>query len=521
MPGREQSAVIIGGGHNGLVAATLLAQAGVRTTVLERLDHVGGAAVSEYAFPGVDVRLSRYAYLVSLFPRELARRLGIDLPLIRRRISSYTPDGDRGLLIDDGDAARTAASMLAVTGDPAAHEAWRSLYAGTGRLARALAPTLLEPLPTRAAARALVGDDALWDAFIEHPLGHTLDAALPDDLTRGVALTDGLVGTFADPYDATLLANRCFLYHVIGNGTGDWDVPVGGMGAVSAALEEAARAAGADVRTGAEVVELDSDGERARVTCADGTAVEAAHVLCGAAPAILDRLLDRPVSEPRPEGAQLKVNMVLERLPALRDGEVPAADAFAGTFHVNERASQFAAAYAEAARGELPALPPLETYCHSLGDPSIVGPGLRERGVHTLTLFAFHMPARLFAADHDAAKEQALQRTIASLDSVLAEPIADCLLRTPDGIPCIEARTPVELERELGLPGGNIFHRDLQWPFAEDDGDAGRWGVETDLANVWLCGAGARRGGGVSGIPGHNAARAVLDALRNPGAADG
>ena len=80
------------------------------------------------------------------------------------------------------------------------------------------------------------------------------------------------------------------------------------------------------------------------------------------------------------------------------------------------------------------------------------------------------MPARLFAADHDAAKELALQRTLASLDSVLAEPIEDCLLRTPDGIPCIEARTPVELERELGLPGGNIFHRDLQWPFAEDDG---------------------------------------------------
>ena len=179
MPAREPSAVIVGGGHNGLVAATLLAQAGVRTTVLERLEHFGGAAVSEYAFPGVDVRLSRYAYLVSLFPRELARRLGIDLPLIRRRISSYTPDGDRGLLIDDGDAARTAASMLAATGDPGAHDAWRRLYADTGRLARALAPTLLEPLPTRAAARALVGDDALWDAFIERPLGDTLDAALP------------------------------------------------------------------------------------------------------------------------------------------------------------------------------------------------------------------------------------------------------------------------------------------------------------------------------------------------------
>lgn len=510
---RSPSAVIVGGGHNGLVAATLLARAGVRTTVLERLDRLGGAAVSERPFPGVDVRLSRYAYLVSLFPRGLARDLGIELPLIRRRISSYTPCGDGGLLIDDGDRARTAASMEAVTGDPGAFDAWQRLYADTGRLARALAPTLLEPLRTRAQARALVGDDALWEAFVERPLGEALDAALPDDLVRGIALTDALVGTFADPCDATLLANRCFLYHVIGNGTGDWDVPVGGMGAVSTALADAARAAGADLRTSAEVVEIDADGARAVVRCAGGTAIEAGHVLCGAAPAVLDRLLDRAAGLPAPEGAQLKVNMVLERLPLLRDAGVEPADAFAGTFHVNERATQFAAAHAEAARGEIPSLPPLEIYCHSLADPSIVGPELRARGVQTLTLFGFHMPARLFAGDHDAAKDLALRRTLASLDRVLAEPIEDCLLRTPGGAPCIEARTPLELERELALPGGNIFHRDLQWPFAQDDADAGGWGVETDLANVWLCGAGARRGGGVSGIPGHNAARAVLGAL--------
>ncbi len=246
--------------------------------------------------------------------------------------------------------------------------------------------------------------------------------------------------------------------------------------------------------------------------CADGTVVEADDVLCGAAPAVLDRLLDRPAERPGPEGAQLKVNMVLERLPALRDPDLAPQDAFAGTFHVNERASQFAAAYAQAAGGAIPDVPPLEIYCHSLADPSIVARDLRERGVQTLTLFAFHMPARLFTRDHDAAKDLAVSRTLASLNSVLAEPIEDCLLRTPDGVPCIEARTPVEIEAELGMPGGNIFHRDLQWPFAEDDADAGTWGVETDLANVWLCGAGARRGGGVSGIPGHNAAQAVLAA---------
>jgi phytoene dehydrogenase-like protein len=238
---------------------------------------------------------------------------------------------------------------------------------------------------------------------------------------------------------------------------------------------------------------------------------------------VLDRLLDRKTTGPKPEGAQLKVNMVLERLPALRDPQVDPRDAFAGTFHVNERASQFAGAFEQASAGEVPDAPPIEIYCHSLADPSIVGPELRERGVQTLTLFAFHMPARLFARDHDAVKELALRRAISSLDSVLAEPIEGCLLRTPDGDPCVEAKTPVEVEAEIGMPGGNIFHRDLQWPFAEDEGEAGSWGVETEFANVWLCGSGARRGGGVSGIPGHNAARAVLDAIagRNRQAAAG
>ena len=108
------------------------------------------------------------------------------------------------------------------------------------------------------------------------------------------------------------------------------------------------------------------------------------------------------------------------------------------------------------------------------------------------------------------AKARAIAATLRSLNSVLAEPIEDCLWLASDGKPCIEALTPVELEAELAMPRGHIFHRDLAWPFAESDQDVGRWGVETAHANVWLCGAGARRGGGVSGIAGHNAARAVL-----------
>jgi phytoene dehydrogenase-like protein len=243
----------------------------------------------------------------------------------------------------------------------------------------------------------------------------------------------------------------------------------------------------------------------------EGGEASAQHVLANVAPHVLATLLGEPPAQPAPEGAQLKLNLLLSRLPRLRDPDVDPRAAFAGTFHVNETASQLEAAYAEAAAGRIPALPPCEVYCHSLTDPSILGRELREAGVQTLTCFGLHMPARLFRADPAGAKARAVAATLRSLDSVLAEPLEDCLYRTPDGEPCLEARTPVELEAELAMPGGNIFHRDLAWPFAEDDADIGAWGVETAHPRVLLCGAGARRGGGVSGIPGHNAAMAVLE----------
>jgi phytoene dehydrogenase-like protein len=225
---------------------------------------------------------------------------------------------------------------------------------------------------------------------------------------------------------------------------------------------------------------------------------------------VLARLLGEPEPDPPPEGAQLKLNLLLSRLPRLRDPSVDPREAFAGTFHVNESATQLALAYGQAQRGQIPELAPCEVYCHSLTDPTILGPELREAAVQTLTCFGLHMPARLFAREPEAAKAEAIKSTLASLNSVLGEPIEDCLWISPAGEPCLEARTPLELEAELGLPGGNIFHRDLAWPFAESDAEVGKWGVETAHANVLICGAGAKRGGGVSGIPGHNAAMAVL-----------
>ncbi len=506
--------VVVGGGHNGLTAAAYLARAGRSVLVLEQLDHVGGAAVSASVFDGVDARLSRYSYLVSLMPRRVFDELGLDVRLVRRRYSSYTPvpgDPARGLLVDNGDERATAASFDRVA-TAAEHGAWQRFYDLTGRFAQRVFPTMTEPLRSAAAMRRLVGDDEAWEAIVERPLDDVLDRTFADDTVRGVVLTDGLIGTFADAGSPTLQQNRCFLYHVVGGGTGDWDVPVGGMGAVTSSLARAALEGGAELVTRARVNAVDPDGAVTFTGEAGGsTTVGAGHVLAGCAPMTLARLLGQDVGVV-PEGAQLKVNMLLTRLPRLRDGAVEPAAAFSGTFHVNEGYRQLQAAYDQAAAGQIPDLPPCEIYCHSLSDRSILGPQLRDAGAHTLTLFGLHMPARLFRGDNDGAREQALAATIRSLNSVLAEPIEDVLWRASSGRPCLEARTPVDLETDVGLPGGNIFHRDLRWPWAEDDADVGRWGVETAHPKVLLCGAGARRGGGVSGIPGRAAAMAVLAA---------
>jgi phytoene dehydrogenase-like protein len=450
-------------------------------------------------------------------PRALREELGLSIELRRRRVASYTPvpgDPGRGLLVDTADGDATRLSFAAI-GAEADHAAWLAFGERTRALARAVFAGVTEPLPTREQARAAIGEE--WWNDLHTPLGELVERTFVSDVVRGVVLTDALIGTFADARDATLAQNRCFLYHVIGGGTGDWDVPVGGMGAVVDALASAARDGGAELLTGAEVsaVHPGPAGAEVEWTDADGRrhVVGAEYVLANVAPRVLDGLLGEEPSRDAPEGSQLKVNMVLRRLPRLCDARVDPNVAFAGTFHVNESYEQLATAHAEAAAGRIPALPPAEIYCHTLTDASILGPELRGSGHHTLTLFGLHMPARLFRNDPEGTRDAALAATLRSLDSVLAEPIEDCLALDADGRPCLEARSPVDLENDISLPGGHIFHRDLQWPWLEGEGarsPAERWGVATAHDRVLLCGAGARRGGGVSGIPGRSAAMAVL-----------
>lgn len=517
----EMDVVIVGGGHNGLVAAAYLARAGKSVTVLERASAVGGAAVSADAFPGVDARLSRYSYLVSLLPARVIRDLDVDVRLLRRRYSSYTPDPgtDRGLLVDNAEAEATLASFSAI-GAAADADAWTTFYAGTAKLARAMFPTVCDPLLTRTEARRLLADDALWSALVERPIGETIEHTFANDLVRGVVLTDGLIGTFAEAHDASLAANRCFLYHVIGNGTGDWDVPVGGMGSVTTALADSARRAGAKLITEAEVTSIDPEGEVRFSRGGQEHRVTGSTILSNVAPYVLDHLItgSAPPQNTRPEGAQVKVNLMLSRLPRLRDPTVDPSAAFGGTFHINELYSQLQAAFDTASGGGIPDPIPAEIYCHSLTDPSILSPELQESGAQTLTVFALHAPDRLVNAENNDVMRQRLESAVlSSLNSVLAEPIESVLMVDEDGRRCVETKTTLDLEHALGMPGGNIFHGPLAWPFVEDDAPlstpAERWGVSTRWDRVLVCGSGAQRGGAVSGLGGHNAAMAVLEAI--------
>ena len=490
--------IIVGGGHNGLVAAAYLGRAGHRVTVLEARDTLGGAVASAAVFPGVDAQLSRFSYLVSLLPEKIIADLGLDLELRSRPIRSYTPVGDTGVLV-----RRSATDQTALDRD-------------LESFAAVVEPTLTEPLPRAGALRAAV-EWELWTGLVERPIGELIEARETNDAVRGTLLTDALIGTYSYAHDPSLRQNRCFLYHVIGNGTGEWRGPVGGMGAVAAVLVRAATAAGADLRTGVRVASIaPADGGLARVDLADGESLAADIVLANCAPATLDGLVGTEPAAASPVGSQIKVNMVVRRLPRLRSGLDPEV-AFAGTLHLGQGYARLQEAYAEAEAGRIPDPLPCEVYCHSLTDPSILGADLRAAGYHTLTLFGLHTPVDLFRSDPDLGRTRARRAALRSLQEVLAEPLGKVLARDANGRPCLEVMTPVDLERELSLPGGHIFHGDLQWPWLADDAvaetPAQRWGVATDYPGVLLCGSGAVRGGAVSGLGGHNAAMAALETV--------
>ena len=499
MSSTKYDVVIIGGGHNGLVAATYLARAGKSVRILEANPEIGGASQSVRTFPEYDANLSRYSYLIALLPDKIVSDLGLSFECISREVSSYTPYGEnKGLYVSRIWDALTESSFNEL--DPSGKEAkaWQAFYAEIAEFAEKVAPTMLQPLKSRSELKQQIDLDATWQYLIEEPIGKVITERFHNDVVRGVVLTDALIGTFASAFD--IQANICFLYHLIGNGTGEWKVPKGGMGALVNELVRVATESGVEISLNSKAIKVESTSAGVTVELENGETVTSEYLLSNAAPGVLAKLRQRPAPKSL-DGSQMKINILLKRLPQLKSGIDPRL-AFAGTFHANESFTQCESVFTEAHNGVMPQKMPIEMYCHTLTDPSILGQELQDAGYQTLTLFGLHTPASLFDGDNEAAREAALQSALASLNDYLAEPIEDV-------IAAIEVKTPLDIEEAIALPRGNIFHKDLSMPFRED-GTEESWGVETDDPRIFICGAGAVRGGGVSGIPGHNAAMAIL-----------
>ena len=309
------------------------------------------------------------------------------------------PGTDRGVLVSD--PATTRASM----GD--AFDAWQAFYDRVARVARAVFPTMLEPLVSREELERRVGDREIWEALFERPIGETIERVFDDDVLRGIVLTDALIGTFAAAHDADLRQNRCFLYHVIGNGTGAWDVPVGGMGALTGELARCASAAGAELATNAEVSAIAADGRGASVRIGDRD-IACRYVVAGCAPAVLDCAARTTccASGPRARSSRSTCCCAGCRGCATRPWRLRTRSPGPSTSTRPTRSCE--TAFEAAVAGDLPSPVPCEIYCHSLTDRSILADSL---DAHTLTLFALHTPARLFEGGPRAPKRRSTPRS--------------------------------------------------------------------------------------------------------------
>jgi len=523
--------VILGAGHNGLVAASYLGRAGLSVLLLEKNDYIGGATTSQKVFPDYDAKLSRYSYLVSLFPEKIIRDLGLKLELRRRATGSFTPYIKSGrhdcLLLSNVDEKQSRRSIVDLTGSDREYEQMKRFYNLSRVFAEHSWDSMLEPLVSKEEMKLRFDLDDVsreaWRSLAEEPLGRALERYLQDDLVRGLVLTDAKVGVFTHPHDPSLLQNRCFLYHLIGNKTGEWKVPVGGMGAVTRELEEAARSAGAEFLTNVDLSvspdrTVDLGGKKKTIEFQiDGKkqTVESRFLLVNFGRNVLAKYSGKGYHpEAVDEGSVFKMNMLLRRLPKLKAKKYPPEQAWCGTFHSDEGYEQMNASYEQAGKGRLPDKTPCEVYCHTLTDNSIVSPDLRAKGFHTITLFGLDAPYSLFSKENEKMRKEAEKKFLESMGQWLEEPLEDCLAVARDGSLCIESKTPVDIENSLGMYHGNIFQDAPTWPFATAKEQAGTWGVETEWENVFLCGSSALRGGAVSGIPGHNAAMKVLGLIQ-------
>ena len=301
----------------------------------------------------------------------------MNLELRRRATGSFTPyvkDGQHdGLLLSNVSEDVSRQSIINLTGSDAEHERLKKFYSLSRIFAEKVWDTMLEPLASKEDFRKRFDVDdthrEAWRSLAEEPLGRAIEHYLKNDLLRGLVLTDAKIGVFTHPHDPSLLQNRCFIYHLIGNKTGEWKVPVGGMGHVARELEQAARNSGAEMFTRVNLRALNVNGTRSVEFELDGKSqtVDARFLLANFGRNVLAKFIGKPYQpDATDEGSVFKINMLLRRLPKLKAKRYKETEAFCGTFHIDEGYEEMNVSYREASRGQLPNKLPSEVYCHTL-----------------------------------------------------------------------------------------------------------------------------------------------------------
>ena len=518
---------IVGGGHNGLVAAGLLAREGLSVLVCEAREILGGAAVSEYPF-GPDYTVTSLSYVVSLLPPSLVSALQLDRHgyHVYPQGPYFAPRRDgRYLALPEDPQARHQQISKFSRHDADAYPRWQhdldALGAVLGPLLGDIPPKLGSRRPADLARQALllrrlkgVNERSAVDIarLMSSSIADLVQDRFDSDPMQAVLSVSGIIGTWAGPRSAGTA--YVMLHHHIGDlgdgsSSGTWGFPRGGMGGVSQALAAAARSFGATLRTEAPVARIDVRDSRAvGVTLEDGSAIRASTVITTAHPAIsFLRLLERSdlpadfveeIESWKSRSGTVKVNLAVDRLPQFTGVQGYDPQLHGGTIVLAESLDDLENAYQQAVAGRAAELPFAD-----VAIPSVFDDSLAPAGQHLVSMFSQWVPHTWADSPHTDELNSYADRLVARMDAVAPGFASSVLHRQVIG--------PHQMEHTYGLIGGNIFHGELtlgQMFHARPA--AGFADLRTPVAGLYQAGSATHGGGGVTGIPGRNVVRQVL-----------
>ncbi len=496
---KPYDAVIVGGGHNGLVAAAYLARAGKRVLVLERRELLGGCAVTEEPWPGF--RVSTASYLVSLLRDEIVRDLELGkfgYHVYPKDPPFFTPFPDGRYLFLWQDAARTKAEIERFSSRDA--EALAGYDAHLERLAEQMDALLLSPPP-----ESVPELDEVLHSSAEEFLSRWFES----EEVKVTLATDGVIGANGGP--RTPGTAYVLLHHCMGMAAGRrglWGYVRGGMGALSESIAASARSAGAEIRVNSPVEKiLVRHGAVSGVVLQSGEEIQAPVVLSGLDPrTTFLRLMDErdlpssftaKIRGYQCEGVSLKMNLALDGLPEFRALPGAPGPQHRATMHICPSIDYVEEAWRDCQQGKPSRRPMIE-----MGIPSMYDPTLAPAGKYVMSLFVQYAPYTLREGNWDNLRDSYADQVL-DLIAEYAPNIRSILLHR-------QVLTPLDLQRRFGLAGGNIFHGELSPSqlFAHRPvREAGQY--STPVKGLYLCGSGAHPGGGVMGAAGHNAAQRI------------